>query len=240
MKYIAHRGFISQAPENSIPAFRLAAQSEFHFGMECDIQQTKDNQFVVFNDDDLRRLTKNKSKTEDLNHITNKPSKIADLTYEELKLFKIKSGKNIKKYKDLYVPLLSEYLDICSMGNKTAVVEIRYLNDITQNIGLVNMVENYPSLSVIIISFNMSYLKFIRTISNIQLQLLTSIINDDIIYDCRVNSLDLSIDKRIATKENIKRLKKEGFKIAVWIVDDAKQAEAFKKMGVDYIASDKL
>ncbi|MBU1141229.1 MAG: hypothetical protein KKG64_01775, partial [Firmicutes bacterium] len=146
----------------------------------------------------------------------------------------------IKKYKDLYVPLLSEYLDICSMGNKTAVVEIRYLNDITQNIGLVNMVENYPSLSVIIISFNMSYLKFIRTISNIQLQLLTSIINDDIIYDCRVNSLDLSIDKRIATKENIKRLKKEGFKIAVWIVDDAKQAEAFKKMGVDYIASDKL
>ena len=34
MKYIAHRGFSSKAPENSIPAFELAALSEAHFGIE--------------------------------------------------------------------------------------------------------------------------------------------------------------------------------------------------------------
>ena len=43
MKYIAHRGFSSKAPENSIPAFKLAALSENHFGIECDVHQTKES-----------------------------------------------------------------------------------------------------------------------------------------------------------------------------------------------------
>lgn len=227
MKYIAHRGFPFKAPENSIPSFELAAQSKIHFGIECDIHQTKDNQFVVFHDDDLKRMTKNNSQ-------------IADLTYEEIQSIYLKSGKNIKKYSDLRIPLLEEFLDICSSSGKTAVIEIKRLNDISQIISLFNLLENYPSLSVIIISFNMSYLKYIRAVSNIQLQLLTSTLSEDIIYDSRVNTLELSIDKKLATKQNIKRLKKEGFKIAVWTIDDQKQVDLLKNIGVDYITTDKL
>ncbi len=227
MKYIAHRGFSSKAPENSIPAFELAALSDTHFGIECDVHQTKDNQFVIFHDENLKRMTR-----KDIN--------LADLTYDELKLIPLKSGKNIKKYSSLSIPLLAEFLDICSDANKTAVIEIKKLNNITQILNLSNLIEDYPGLSVIIISFNMNYLKFMRAISNIPLQFLTSILDDEIIYDCRANHLDLSIDKKIAIKKNIYRLKKEGFQISVWKVDDPRKAESLQKSGIDFLTTDKL
>jgi len=227
MKYIAHRGFPSKAPENSIPSFQLAALSEAHFGIECDIQQTKDNQFVVFHDENLKRMTR-------------KDLMLSDLTYDEIKEIKIKSGKNIRKYPDLSIPLFKDFLEICLATNKTAVVEIKKLNDITEAITLLNIIEAYPQLPVIIISFDINYLKFIKAISDIPLQLLVSKISDDIIYDSRVNQFDLALDKKIVNKTLVKRLKKEGFKIAVWTVDDRKQAEFFKNIGIDFITSDKL
>lgn len=227
MKYIAHRGLSSKAPENSIPAFELAALSEVYFGIECDIHQTKDNQFVIFHDDNLKRMTR-------------RDQELAQLSYDELQQIKIKTGKNIKKYPDISLPLLKDFLDICSSANKTAVIEIKKLNDITESINLLNIIEEYPHLPVMIISFDINYLKFIRAISNIQLQLLVSKISDDIIYDSRANQFDLSLDKKIAKKTLIKRLKKEGFKVAVWTIDDKRQVEIYKNMGVDYMTTDKL
>ncbi len=227
MKYIAHRGLSSKAPENSIPAFELAALSDVHFGIECDIHQTKDNQFVIFHDDNLKRMTK-------------RDIILDELTYDELKLIHIKSGKNIRKYQDLSIPLLKDFLDLCSSANKTAIIEIKKLNDITESINLLNMIEEYPHLPVIIISFDMNYLKFIRAISNIPLQLLVSKMTDDIIYECRANQFDVSLDKKIAKKTLINKLKKAGFKVAVWTVDEKKQVEIYKNLGVDYITSDKL
>ncbi len=227
MKLIAHRGFPKKAPENTIPSFQLAAKSKLHFGIECDIRQTKDDVFVIFHDNDLKRLMKS-------------PLKIAELTYEELQEFTFKAGRNIKKYPDLKVPMLSEFLDICASSKKTPFIEIKQLNDITQAISLLTLIENYPKVKVVVISFNINYLKFIRALSDITLQLLTDKINDDIIYDCRANHIDLSLEKKILTKNVIKRLKKEGFKIGVWTVDDSRHIEIYKKMGVHYLTSDKL
>lgn len=55
--YIAHRGLfnnISGIPENSIPAFKLAV--EHGYGIELDVQLTKDHKLVVFHDDSLKRM----------------------------------------------------------------------------------------------------------------------------------------------------------------------------------------
>jgi len=227
MKYIAHRGFSSKAPENSIPAFELAALSEAHFGIECDVHQTKDDQFVIFHDDNLKRMTR-------------KDIMINSLTYDELKSIHLKTGKNIRKYPNLTIPLLSDFLEICSKNNKTAIIEIKKLSSISQSINLFTLLDKYPGLDVIVISFDMNYLKFIRAISNLPLQFLTSTLDDAIIYDCRANQIDLSLDKKIAIQKNIKRLKKEGFKIAVWNVDDPKKAASLQKSGIDFLTTDKL
>jgi glycerophosphoryl diester phosphodiesterase len=52
----AHRGLFEadqSVPENSIPAFRAAVNAGY--GVELDVQLTKDKQVVVFHDDDLVR-----------------------------------------------------------------------------------------------------------------------------------------------------------------------------------------
>ena len=56
-KNFAHRGLHTvdkKVPENSLEAFRLA--SEAGYGMELDVQLSKDGYVVVFHDDDLKRV----------------------------------------------------------------------------------------------------------------------------------------------------------------------------------------
>lgn len=52
----AHRGLYASdqsVPENSLPAFRAAVEAGY--GVELDVQLTRDNVLVVFHDDDLKR-----------------------------------------------------------------------------------------------------------------------------------------------------------------------------------------
>ena len=52
---IAHRGDLSTAPENTLPAFRSAFESGAD-GIELDVRLTRDDQLVVFHDRGLRRI----------------------------------------------------------------------------------------------------------------------------------------------------------------------------------------
>ena len=52
---IAHRGDLSNAPENTLPAFRSAYESGAD-GIELDVRLTRDDQLVVFHDRGLRRI----------------------------------------------------------------------------------------------------------------------------------------------------------------------------------------
>lgn len=90
-KMYAHRGLHDEeVPENSLMAFRLA--SEAGFGVELDVQMTKDGQLVVFHDGDLKRMC-------------GAEGNLRDHTYEELSAFKLKdTGEKI--------PLFSEVLEI--------------------------------------------------------------------------------------------------------------------------------
>ena len=53
---IAHRGASAYAPENTVPAFRLAADQRADF-VEFDLQLTKDRQIVCLHDESLERTT---------------------------------------------------------------------------------------------------------------------------------------------------------------------------------------
>lgn len=53
---IAHRGASAYAPENTIPAFRLAAEQRATF-VEFDLRLTKDRHVVCLHDDSLERTT---------------------------------------------------------------------------------------------------------------------------------------------------------------------------------------
>ena len=71
VKHFAHRGFHGEAgiPENSMAAFRRAR--ELGYGIELDVQLTKDDVLVVHHDYDLKRTC-------------GTGKYIRDLTYEQL------------------------------------------------------------------------------------------------------------------------------------------------------------
>ena len=114
--HYAHRGLHdnhSDAPENSMKAFKKAVDAGY--GIEMDIQLTKDKIPVVFHDETLNRMCGVKGK-------------VWEFTFEELqKLTLAESEERIPKFEDVLallggkVPLIVEYkLDVPS----TEVCEI--------------------------------------------------------------------------------------------------------------------
>lgn len=102
VKYFAHRGFhyIDGIPENSMAAFRKA--KELGYGIELDVQLTKDHVIVVHHDYDLVRTC-------------GVQKKICDLTYQELqKISLMGTEERIPRFIDVLheidgkVPLLVE------------------------------------------------------------------------------------------------------------------------------------
>lgn len=102
VKYFAHRGFhgMDGIPENSMAAFRRA--KELGYGIEMDIQLTKDQVMVVHHDYHLKR-------TCGVNRY------IRDLTYQELKQYRLLgTDERIPRFIDVLreidgaVPLLIE------------------------------------------------------------------------------------------------------------------------------------
>ena len=98
----AHRGLHdnqTDAPENSLAAFGKAVEGGF--GIELDIQLTKDGQVVVFHDDTLKR-------------ICGIEGKICDYTYEQLQEFHLCDSKEqiplfTQELVDGKVPLIVEF-----------------------------------------------------------------------------------------------------------------------------------
>ncbi|MDO4465047.1 MAG: glycerophosphodiester phosphodiesterase family protein [Bacillota bacterium] len=102
--YYAHRGLhdnLTQAPENSLAAFKKAVAAGY--GIELDVQLTKDKVPVVFHDFTLQR-------------ICGKEGKVCDYNWEELKKFKLcESEETIPRMEEVLkvvggkVPLIIEY-----------------------------------------------------------------------------------------------------------------------------------
>ena len=115
----AHRGLhdnASDAPENSMAAFEKAVEKGF--GIELDVQLTKDKIPVVFHDFTLKRVCGGEGK-------------ISDYTYEELQQFHLcDSVEKIPKFEDVLqmvagkVPLIVEFkiertdLSLCPIADK--------------------------------------------------------------------------------------------------------------------------
>jgi glycerophosphoryl diester phosphodiesterase len=223
MKYIAHRGKTTNALENTKEAFTAAALDPHFDGIECDIYTSNDGEFVIFHDESTKRLS-------------SENYQLMDLSYEKIKQLTL-----FDKKKNTYeVPHLVEFLDICKMHNKKPIIEIKKIHDITQLNNLFVILDDYANLEPIIISFNINYLKYLRALSIIDLYLLTTDVDDELIYDCRVNSLNLYINKESVNKALIQKLKKKGFNIGVFTVNDKKNEAICKELVIDLLTTDKL
>ncbi len=116
--YIAHRGFHdnkTDAPENSKKAMQLAVDNGY--GIELDVQLTKDEKVVVFHDATLKR-------------VCGVDAKVNSMTYEELQQLNLLDSEE-------KIPLFSEVLKIID-GKVPLVMEIKMVDAKTRVCELAN------------------------------------------------------------------------------------------------------
>ncbi len=124
-RYIAHRGFFNnkksvdgqppKAPENSLEAFRLAVDRDY--GIELDVQLTKDDKLVVFHDASLKRMCGEKGH-------------VLDYSYDQLKEFSLLGS-------DQKIPLFDQVLQVVD-GRIPMIIEVKPEGDCAKTARILN------------------------------------------------------------------------------------------------------
>ncbi|MDD6919794.1 MAG: glycerophosphodiester phosphodiesterase [Eubacteriales bacterium] len=105
----AHRGASGYAPENTLPAFQMAADMGAD-GVELDVQLTKDGVLVVCHDETIDRTSTGKGW-------------IKDLTFEELRKLDFFNGN--EKYKGVQIPTMEEVFNLLKDSGLTINIEMK-------------------------------------------------------------------------------------------------------------------
>jgi len=138
---IAHRGASRYAPENTIPAFKLAEEMKADF-IELDIHMTKDGELVVFHPFFIRNM------------------KIKELTLKEIQSIDVGILFSYN-YKGTYIPTLKEVLkEIKLKVNIEIKGNERMYPGIVDN--LLKVIEKYPIKRFIFSSFDFNVLKNLK------------------------------------------------------------------------------
>lgn len=223
VKMIAHRGFSSEAPENTIPAFELAGMRGY-WGAECDILETSDGYFVLMHDDTVDRTT-------------NGTGNVSDMTLEQIKSLNITVNMDNYSTAEVTVPTLEEYLICCKQYNLVPVIEIKSTINVANFIQIIR--EYGMENKVIVICFDNNTLINLRNLSDkIKIQTLTFVS----IEQCLQYNFDIDINYTNSwlTEENVKLAHNSGIEINVWTVDELGLRNNLISMGVDYITTNRL
>ncbi|MFK7925818.1 MAG: glycerophosphodiester phosphodiesterase [Bacteroidia bacterium] len=112
-KIIAHRGFSSIAPENTLIAFQKAIDCKSDY-FELDVHKTKDDSIVVIHDSSVDRTSSNDAK-----------GKIAEMNYSDLATLRVGYPTEFAdKYENEKIPTLREALALAK-GKIKVCIEIK-------------------------------------------------------------------------------------------------------------------
>lgn len=221
----AHRGDVSQAPENTIPAFKAAIESGADW-IELDINQTKDGVLVVLHDENLMR-------------VAGVPYKVRDLTYDEIHSLDVGSRLG-PDFQGTSIPTLSEVLDYCR-GKIKLNIEIKYREG--QSLELVpQMVEMIRQREMLqermITSFNYGCLQMVKIFEpSLETGLISSQpIPQPEIYTSADNFV-LSIE--LIEPDTVNRIHGLGKEVIAWTINDQYSVDKCKKARADNIITDR-
>lgn len=230
-KMIAHRGLSGIELENTYPAF-VAAANRSYFGIETDVHVTADGKFVVIHDETTERVSLG---AYNVNVETSPFDAVKDIILPDL------DGNTSRR--DIKIPLLADYINICKKYGKKCVLELK---NRFATADIIRMVEEIKALdyldNMIFISFSYENCTDLRAIlPTATIQFLTGeFMNDEILKKLTDHKLDLDIFYAKINKEWVEKLHSLGIRINVWTCDNKEQAQALATMGVDFITSNIL
>ena len=222
---IAHRGCSGLEMENTASAF-VAAGNRSYWGIETDVHVTADGQFIIIHDDTTARVA-----LDDL--------AVEKTTFETLRSLRLLDRDGKRGRRDLMLPSLAEYVQICKKYDKYSVLELKNPmrpTDIDRIIACVNA-EGWLDKTVFI-SFSLDNMIHVRKILPRQkAQLLIEEPREDLLDLLDRYQLDLDMDVRLLTEGLVRRVRQAGREINVWTVDSLEDARRLADWGVQYITS---
>ncbi len=225
MKIIAHRGFSSRAPENTMAAFATALEFGVD-GLELDVHLSKDGQVVICHD-------------EAVNRTTNGQGLIKDLTWDELQQLDAGSWFD-GRFKGERIPLLASLLELIRTSDVLINIELKtnvfaYLGIEEQVIELLTkfgMVER-----CIISSFN--HFSLLR-VAEIRPEIKTGALYMANLYQPweygkKIKAAALHPRHFSVTPELVRMARQNGLLVNPWTVDDPIHMQRMYLAGVDSI-----
>ena len=224
VKMIAHRGFSGYAPENTIPAFRLAGSNKY-WGAECDVQETSDGKFVIMHDDTVDRMT-------------NGTGSVSSKTLTQIKNLTIDSGNFIKFNPTLRVPTLEEYLQICKECGLIPVIELKSIK-IASIPNFLDILNSHQVLDCcLIISFDKSILEAIRMENEkVEIAYLSNTMTSADITYCSEKRFHINVEHAAITKALIEEAHKKDVLVGAWTIDNKTTIDILISNGIDFITA---
>jgi glycerophosphoryl diester phosphodiesterase len=220
---IAHRGSSLTAPENTLAAFRLAADQNTDF-IELDVQESSDGQVLVAHDSDLMKVAR-------------EPTKIWEGDAARLRAIDIGSYKD-PRFAAERVPTLAEALAVCK-GRCRVVVELKSYGHNQQLEQRVIDVVEAAGMQKDCIFMSLDHamarkLKELRPDWRVGLLVAKSIGN---LTELKADFL--AVEARMATRGFIRQAHGAGQDVYVWTVNDPAWMFVAVSRGVDGLITDK-
>ncbi len=225
-RFIAHRGMSTIAPENTIAAYRLAANAGFWAG-ECDVQVTSDGQWVLMHDDTVDRTT-------------NGTGLVKSMTLAQIKALDAGSWFS-SYYTGETVPTLSEYLSLCKEKGLNPFIEIK--TDMYTDANLILLLDTlnqyFPDSSAIIATFDEDILLRIRGFdTKVNLQYFTlNYTNSAVDFAVRLGNCGLAVQQP-GLGSDLSYAVENMIYIMVWTVNEFDTMNAALNTGASQILTD--
>lgn len=147
---VSHRGGSYYAPENTIASFDVALKQGYK-AIETDVLLTSNNEWIVFHDSTLERMT-------------NGEGKVNTKTLSELKRLIIDGGYNVNRFAAQKILTLNELFDYVK-GNKIyLLLEIKVTTTLDNLKTLVNKIYDYElENNIILLGYSVENFENIRT-----------------------------------------------------------------------------
>lgn len=133
LRVISHRGYNFQAPENTMPAFKMSVEKGYKY-IETDISFTRDNVPVLLHDTTIDRTS-------------NSNGDVTSYTYNQLLQFDFGSWFSTR-YALTRIPTLEEFLKFCKYTGVHPYLELKYSGTTEENVRqVVNLVKKYGMMN---------------------------------------------------------------------------------------------
>lgn len=242
IRYVAHRGYHVQAPENTMPAFAAAAEAGYQF-LESDVHFTKDGVAVLCHDSTINATARNA----DGSKIVGVKS-IQFMTYEELLQydFGIAAGE---AYRGTRIPTFREWIAFCREADVTPYIELKSRMTTEQVQTLMQLVEEAGMTDhAVWISFtwNLRMLQDVVAANpEAEVGLLSNGLANTTVAMAKTlqtgqNRVFLDVLHTAVNRLSMQLAAQAGLEVEAYTVNDAELADALTSLGVDGITTNTL